>query len=82
MALVPPLAIDTGVERLIVALPPSDTGDPVTEIPVPFAKVIELLVNAALGTVPKLGSAPVLPKRTVLVAPTATELNELVLLPI
>src|SRR5574338_354593 len=49
-------------DTLIVAAPPRDTGDPVMVILLPLFIVILLLVRAALGTVPKKGSAPVLPR--------------------
>jgi hypothetical protein len=57
---VPPMAPGDG--RLLVD-PPS-----ATEVP---AIVIVELARLAFGTAPKLGSAPVLPSRTVPVAPTA-----------
>jgi hypothetical protein len=81
-ALVPPLAIGTTPDKATVAVPPKETGEPVTVIFCPFDKVIDEFDRAAFGTAPKEGSAPVLPRSTVLVAPTATDDKLLVALPI
>jgi hypothetical protein len=81
-----PLPADTVMEELarellgILAVeresvPPNATGDPETDTPAVPLTVIESLTRAALGTCPKLGAEAVLPKRTVLLAPTAKELK-------
>ena len=58
------------------AVPPRLKGlPPVTVMLLPELKVTELDVKAALGTVPKEGLAPVLPRRTVLVVPKPREVN-------
>jgi hypothetical protein len=61
-----------GPDTFIVAVPPSDKGEPVTLIFVPLERVTAPDPGSApAGTVEKDGSAPVFPMSTVFVVPAS-----------